>query len=67
LFENQFGLALILVHTTTGRMGEQPSCAGLRRRDPVLITKAIGDMVRAQIVTKFAQRAGLPRKPLQNV
>jgi hypothetical protein len=28
-------------------MGEQPSRPGLRRRDPVLIGKAIGDMVRA--------------------
>jgi probable addiction module antidote protein len=32
--------------------------------DPVLITKAIGDMVRAQGVTKFAQKAGMRRDTL---
>jgi probable addiction module antidote protein len=32
--------------------------------DPVLIIKAIGDMVRAQGVTRFAQRAGLRRDNL---
>ena len=32
--------------------------------DPVLITKAIGDMVRAQGVTKFAQKAGMRRDSL---
>ena len=32
--------------------------------DPVLITKAIGDMVRAQGVAKFAQKAGMRRDSL---
>src|SRR5664279_3288506 len=32
--------------------------------DPVLITKAIGDMVRAQGVAKFAQKAGMRRDNL---
>src|ERR1019366_2008661 len=32
--------------------------------DPVLITKAIGDMVRAQGVAKFAQKVGLRRDGL---
>ena len=32
--------------------------------DPVLIIKAIGDMVRALGVTRFAQRAGLRRDNL---
>jgi len=32
--------------------------------DPVLITKAIGDMVRAQGVAKFAQKAGMRRESL---
>src|SRR5665811_1301462 len=30
--------------------------------DPVLITKAIGDMVRAQGVTSFSQKAGVRRE-----
>ena len=29
--------------------------------DPVLVTKAIGDMIRAQGMTKFAQKAGILR------
>jgi len=32
--------------------------------DPVLITKAIGEMVRAQGVTRFSQKAGLRRDNL---
>jgi probable addiction module antidote protein len=32
--------------------------------DPILITKAIGDMVRAQGVTQFAQRVGMRRDNL---
>src|SRR5260370_34770225 len=32
--------------------------------DPVLITKAIGDMVRAQGVTRFSQKAGMRRDNL---
>jgi|SRR5450759_5674797 probable addiction module antidote protein len=32
--------------------------------DPVLITKAIGDMVRAQGVTSFSQKAGVRREGL---
>jgi probable addiction module antidote protein len=32
--------------------------------DPVLITKAIGDMVRAQGVTSFSQKAGVRRDTL---
>jgi probable addiction module antidote protein len=32
--------------------------------DPVHITKAIGDMVRAQGVTRFAQKAGMRRDTL---
>ena len=36
----------------------------LSTRDPVLITKAIGDMVRAQGVAQFAQKAGMRRDSL---
>jgi probable addiction module antidote protein len=32
--------------------------------DPVLITKAIGDMVRAQGMTRFSQKAGMRRDSL---
>jgi probable addiction module antidote protein len=32
--------------------------------DPVLITKAIGDMVRAQGVTRFSKKAGMRRDTL---
>jgi probable addiction module antidote protein len=32
--------------------------------DPVLITKAIGDMVRAQGVTRFSKKAGMRRDSL---
>ena len=32
--------------------------------DPVLIRKAIGDMVRAQVVTRFSQKAGVRRESL---
>ena len=36
----------------------------LSTEDPVIITKAIGDMVRAQGVTRFSQKAGTRRDNL---
>jgi probable addiction module antidote protein len=36
----------------------------LSTEDPAIITKAIGDMVRAQGVTRFSQKVGLSREGL---